>query len=109
MGRLPYTDEDLERALARTRRALAKHGRASMPEDPRRNTCQFVLTTAHNSNGKKIHVRCRCMAPYRAAERFYGYDYVAVVPTFVEALAAWREHRREVLDAREHETLSLLP
>jgi hypothetical protein len=54
--------------------------------------CQIVLTGARGSNGKVLHVRCRCMAGTvgATAQRYYAYDVIGQAGTVEEALELWK-------------------
>lgn len=72
-----------------------RYGSAS-PRPPVVLPCQIVITAEPGSNGKRLVVRCRCMAGTIAppAARFYAYDPLGVTADGLDgAWAIWREHR----------------
>jgi hypothetical protein len=53
----------------------------------------LVLTFTPNSNGRKIRVRCRCMAEYRNVSlRYFNYDWLADVETLEEVKQIYHAH-----------------
>lgn len=55
--------------------------------------CKIVLTFARGSNGKVMHVRCRCMAGTASepSERFYVYDPIGQAGSIEEAKRMWKD------------------
>lgn len=103
------TTTTLEWLLANTRNPdnplrLPRGGMAAVPP-PARLPCEIVLTFARGSNGKTLHVRCRCMAGTAGepSRRFYTYDALGQAGSLEEALVLWRGHKsaREAADGVE--------
>jgi hypothetical protein len=56
------------------------------------NPCEMVLSLTPRSNGRRLRVRCRCMAEYKASRRHYAYDWLADVSGLEAARAVWDAH-----------------
>jgi len=65
------------------------------PRPPVVLPCQIVITAEPGSNGKRLVVRCRCMAGTVSppAVRFYAYDPVGIAGSLDEAKRIWTEHK----------------
>lgn len=54
---------------------------------------RLILSSPKNCNGRILTVRCTCMSQVdRPSPRFYGYDWLAEVPSLHEAITVWKTH-----------------
>lgn len=65
-------------------------------QDPLNPQHHFMPTAVTGTNGKKIKVRCRCMAEYKNIDfnRYYNFDYISIVDSMNEALKVYKNHLR---------------
>lgn len=63
-------------------------------QDPLDPQHQFMPTAVPGTNGKKIKVRCRCMAEYKNIDtsRYFNFDPLAVVNSMQEAKRVYDNH-----------------
>jgi hypothetical protein len=55
----------------------------------------MVLTAVKGSNGKRLRVRCKCMAECpNVKDNYYNYDPIGDVNNLEEAITVYDEHLR---------------
>jgi hypothetical protein len=52
--------------------------------------CEIVLSGARGSNGRVLHVRCRCMSGVRG-RNFFAYDAIGQAVSIPQAVEMWKE------------------
>jgi hypothetical protein len=57
---------------------------------------KLILTGVPGSNGRRLRVRCKCMAEYRdVSDRYYNYDPLGEVSSLDDAITMYHKHLEE--------------
>lgn len=62
-------------------------------QDPLNKQHKLITTAVKGSNGKRLRVRCKCMAEYKnVSDRYVNYDHLADVDSLEKALQVYENH-----------------